>query len=192
MSQETSALDTLRNRTFDEIAIGDQAVISRTLTSQDLALFAVLSGDGGEPAAGDATGKTQASGQTPSSAVDNGAQTSVAAGMWAGTWLAALLATQLPGPGTVYRRQQLRFLAPMAAGETITLMATVTAKDAGERSVVLSCTGSGIQPGQDKPRLLLEGEVEVIAPAQTMERVRTTLPDIHATTGKGTGLRRLL
>ena len=39
------ALRVLRNRTFDEIAIGDSAGIERTLTQQDIQLFAILSGD---------------------------------------------------------------------------------------------------------------------------------------------------
>ena len=38
-------LTIVRNRTFDEIAVGDSASIERTLTTQDIELFAVLSGD---------------------------------------------------------------------------------------------------------------------------------------------------
>ena len=40
-----STLDLLRNRTFDEIAIGDSAALERTVTAEDLQLFAVISGD---------------------------------------------------------------------------------------------------------------------------------------------------
>ena len=36
-------LSIVRNRTFDEIAIGDSASIERTLTSQDIQLFVLLS-----------------------------------------------------------------------------------------------------------------------------------------------------
>ena len=38
-------LHIVRNRTFDQIAIGDTASITRTLSMDDIALFAVMSGD---------------------------------------------------------------------------------------------------------------------------------------------------
>jgi acyl dehydratase len=38
-------MDTIENRTFDEIAKGDSATLVRTLTEQDIKLFAVMSGD---------------------------------------------------------------------------------------------------------------------------------------------------
>ena len=38
-------LEVLRNRTFDEIAVGDRASIQRTLTAADIQLFAAMSGD---------------------------------------------------------------------------------------------------------------------------------------------------
>jgi len=38
-------MDYLENRTFDEIALGDSATIERTLTHEDIELFAVMSGD---------------------------------------------------------------------------------------------------------------------------------------------------
>jgi acyl dehydratase len=37
--------DLIENRTFDEIAIGDSATLSRTLSKDNIALFAVMSGD---------------------------------------------------------------------------------------------------------------------------------------------------
>jgi phosphate acetyltransferase/phosphate butyryltransferase len=40
-----SDLDVIRNRTFDEISVGDRASIERTLTAADIQLFAALSGD---------------------------------------------------------------------------------------------------------------------------------------------------
>jgi phosphate acetyltransferase/phosphate butyryltransferase len=40
-----SDLDVIRNRTFDEIRVGDRASIERTLTAADIQLFAALSGD---------------------------------------------------------------------------------------------------------------------------------------------------
>lgn len=99
MTADSHPLDTISNRTFDEIAIGDSAGIVRTLTREDLRMFAVLAGK-----AIDTPG-----GRPPAS------QDSVALGMWASAWLAALLGSRLPGPGTVYRRQALRFRGRGAA-----------------------------------------------------------------------------
>jgi NAD(P)-dependent dehydrogenase (short-subunit alcohol dehydrogenase family) len=41
----SSDLDVIRNRTFDEISVGDRASIERTLTAADIQVFAALSGD---------------------------------------------------------------------------------------------------------------------------------------------------
>jgi phosphate acetyltransferase/phosphate butyryltransferase len=41
----SSDLDIIRNRTFDEIRIGDSATMERTLTAADIQLFAAMSGD---------------------------------------------------------------------------------------------------------------------------------------------------
>ena len=43
-------LEVLRNRTFDEIVVGDRASIQRTLTAADIQLFAAMSGDTARPA----------------------------------------------------------------------------------------------------------------------------------------------
>jgi DNA-binding transcriptional regulator YdaS (Cro superfamily) len=50
----------------------------------------------------------------------------VAHGMWTGALVSAVLGTRLPGPGTIYLEQNLKFLKPAAPNDTIT--ATVTVK----------------------------------------------------------------
>ena len=174
MTADAPALDTLRNRTFDEIAVGDSASIARTLTREDLRMFALLAGKAVEdPANG---------GGAPT------AQDTVALGMWAGAWLAALLGTRLPGPGTVYRRQALRYSGPLSAGDTLTLRIEVSSKDEASRAVVLDCRGSN-QDGET----VVEGEVEVLAQDERIERGRLALPDINTGDANGNdGLARLL
>ena len=90
----------LRNRTFDELAIGDSACIERTLTRQDIQLFAILSGDA-NPQHLD-----------PEFAASTRFHGVIAHGMWGGALISAVLGTRLPGPGTIYLGQTLRFLAP--------------------------------------------------------------------------------
>ncbi|WP_132998908.1 bifunctional enoyl-CoA hydratase/phosphate acetyltransferase [Luteimonas arsenica] len=174
MTADAPALDTLRNRTFDEIAVGDSASIARTLTREDLRMFALLAGKAVEDPAND--------GGAPA------AQDTVALGMWAGAWLAALLGTRLPGPGTVYRRQALRYSGPLSAGDTLTLRVEVSSKDEASRAVVLDCRGSN-QDGET----VVEGEVEVLAQDERIERGRLALPDINTSDANGNdGLARLL
>jgi len=175
MTAAPTALTTIHNRSFDEISVGDSASITRTLTAEDLRMFALLAGKAvDDPSGPDA--------RAPA------AQDSVAMGMWAGAWLAALLGSRLPGPGTVYRRQALRFSGSLVAGDTLTIRIEVTSKDAGSRGVVLACLGRK-QDGET----VMEGEVEVIAQDGRVEHARVALPDIDVSDANGNdGLARLL
>ena len=105
----TIELEFLSNRSFDEIAVGDQASLQRTLTAADIQLFAALSGDL-NPTHLDA----EFAASTPLRDV-------VAHGMWAASLISAVLGTRLPGPGTTYLSQTLEFLAPVRVGDTLTV-----------------------------------------------------------------------
>ena len=99
-------LATVRNRTFDELAIGDSATIERTLTTEDIQLFAVLSGDvNPQHLDADYAASTRFHGV-------------IAHGMLGGALISAVLGTRLPGPGTIYLGQTLKFLAPVRVGDT--------------------------------------------------------------------------
>ncbi len=165
----------LRNRTFDEIAIGDTASIERTLSQQDIQLFAVLSGD------------VNPTHIDPDFAASTRYSGVIAHGMWGGALISAVLGTRLPGPGTVYLGQTLRFLAPVKPGDRIAIQVTVTALDADSRSVTLACTCTN-QDG----RRVIEGEARVIAPDERVERPRTALPEIRLDVAGNDGLERLL
>ena len=98
--------ETIRNRTFDEIAVGDSASLRRTLTKADIELFAAMSGD-----------------VNPAHVDEQYARSGmfhhvVAHGMWGGSLISTLLGTELPGPGTIYLGQDLRFRHPVALGDT--------------------------------------------------------------------------
>ena len=87
----------IENKTFDEIAIGDSASLVRTLSKDDIALFAVMSGD-----------------VNPAHLDKQYAEASmfhriIGHGMWGGALVSAVLGTRLPGPGTIYLGQDLRF-----------------------------------------------------------------------------------
>jgi acyl dehydratase len=165
-------LEVIRNRTFDEIAVGDHASIERTLTAADIQLFAAMSGDI-SPQHSDAE-----------STRFNGV---IAHGMWGAALISALLGTRLPGPGTVYVAQTLKFQAPVHVGDTLTVSVTVTSRDPASHGITLDCVCVN-QHGQ----VVIDGVANVTAPNERIERPRGTLPQVRIEIGHGDDLVRLL
>lgn len=166
-------LNIVRNRTFEQIAIGDSASIQRTLSADDIALFAVMSGDD-NPQHLDAE-----------FGASSRYQGVIAHGMWGAALISAVLGTRLPGAGTVYTGQTLRFLLPVRVGDTLDIGVTVTMREAATRKVTLACRCVN-QHGE----IVLDGVAEVIAPAEQIARTRATLPEVRLHNGDGT--RRLV
>lgn len=71
--------------------------------------------------------------------------------------ISALLGNKLPGPGTVYLSQTLRFLSPVRIGDEIT--ATVEIKSIEERRIILKTTCTN-----HNGTVVLSGEAEVLIP----------------------------
>lgn len=163
----------VRNRTFDEIAVGDSASIERTLTAEDIQLFAVMSGDV-NPAHLDA--------EYAASTRYHGV---IAHGMWGGALISAVLGTRLPGPGTVYLAQTLKFLRPVRVGDTLTVRVCVRTRDEAKKRLTLDCSCTN-QQGEP----VIDGEATVLAPTERIERAATTLPEVRLRTADG--LPRLL
>ena len=153
---------TIENRTFEEIAIGETASLSRLLTERDVELFAVLSGNV-NPAHVD-----------PEFARSDMFHQIVANGMWGGALISTVLGTQLPGPGTIYLDQSLHFRAPVMLGDTITVSVTARAKDAARHRITFECRCVN-QDGV----VVIEGEALVIAPGEKIKRPRITLPEVR-------------
>ena len=107
--QDGSAEGFIENRTFDELKIGDTASLARTLTPKDIQLFAAMSGDA-NPAHVD-----------PEFAKSDMFHKIVAHGMWGGALISTVLGTELPGPGTIYLGQTLRFRRPVGLGDVVTV-----------------------------------------------------------------------
>ena len=120
-------MDYIENRTFDEIKVGDSARLTRTLTSQDLHLFAAVSGDVNPTHVDEQYARHFLSGRL------------VGHSLWSGALISGVLGTQLPGPGTVYVSQDLRFLGPVQVGDTVTATVTAREKRPDGRAVVFDC-----------------------------------------------------
>jgi phosphotransacetylase/acyl dehydratase len=152
----------IENRTFDEITVGESASVSRTLTEQDIQLFALVSGDV-NPAHMD---QAFAEGDI--------FQKVIAHGLWGGGLISSVLGTELPGPGAIYLSQSLRFLRPVGLGDTIVASVTVTEKRAERHIVLLDCRCVN-QHGDE----VIVGKAEVKAPTEKVRRPRIALPDVQ-------------
>ncbi|HUL94433.1 MAG TPA: bifunctional enoyl-CoA hydratase/phosphate acetyltransferase [Usitatibacter sp.] len=149
-----AAAEPLENRPFDDIRVGDQASLTRLLTQTDVKTFAVLSGDL-NPTHFDAE-----------IAHKLGEERLVAHSMLSGALISSVLGNELPGPGTRYVRQELRFVRAVNAEDTITATVTVREKRPATHTVMLDCRCTN-QRGE----IVAEGLAEVIAPT-----VKVTLP----------------
>ena len=118
---------------FEDLEIGMSAVFEKTITEADIVMFAGASGDNNAVHINEEFAQTtQFKGR-------------IAHGMLTAIVLSAAIAGRLPGPGTVYLGQNLRFKAPVRPGETV--HATVTVKELfpEKRRVALTtiCTVNG-------------------------------------------------
>ena len=129
------------------LSVGDAAEMSKTVTEEDVRAFADLTGDHNpvhldeEYAAGTRFGRR------------------IAHGMLGASLISAVLANELPGRGTVYLSQTLRFTAPVFLGDTVTARVTVKAVREDKPIVTLEtvCTN---QRGER----VVEGEAVVLVP----------------------------
>lgn len=158
----TKSQGMITNRCFNEIQIGDTASIDKRLTKQDIQLFAVMSGD-----------------INPAHMDEDFAKSSIfheviAHGLWGGSLISTILGTILPGPGTIYLGQSLRFKRPVVLGDVLTVTITAREKKPERNIVVFDC----ICINQEK-KVVIEGEAEVIAPVEKIERPRANLPNVR-------------
>ena len=100
--------------TMQELAIGDSASHAKTITETDVYLFAGITGD-----LNPAHVNEQASSLTPFGG-------RIAHGILSAGLISAVLAIKLPGPGTIYLGQELKFTKPVRFGDTITATCTIS------------------------------------------------------------------
>jgi 3-hydroxybutyryl-CoA dehydratase len=132
---------------FEEIAVGQAAEFSKTVTETDVVLYAGITGDFNpahvnavEAEAGMFGGR-------------------IAHGMLSAGFISTVLAMKLPGPGTIYLSQSLRFTRPVRIGDTVTARAEVMEVIAAKRRVRLATTVAN-QHGDT----VIEGEALVMVP----------------------------
>lgn len=128
--------------------VGDKAATARTVTEADVVLFGGVTGDLNPAHTDEVWAKgTRFGGR-------------IAHGMLSAGYISAVLGMKLPGPGTIYMSQSLKFTAPVRIGDTIT--AQVEVVEIIENKRLRLTTTATNQEG----KVVLEGEALVMPPKE--------------------------
>jgi 3-hydroxybutyryl-CoA dehydratase len=133
---------------FEDLAVGQKASFGKTITEADIVLFAAVTGD------------TNPMHLDAEYAAKSFFGERIAHGMLAAGLLTKVMGTQLPGPGTIYISQSLRFRRPVKIGDTVTATVEITSLNPEKQRVTLStvCAVRG--------EAVLEGEATVFVPSR--------------------------
>jgi acyl dehydratase len=159
-----TTIPTITNKLYEDISIGDTASMQRTLTQRDIELFALISGDMNPAHLDEAYAEHDIFHHV------------IGHGLWSATMFSRLLGMELPGLGTIWLSQTLRFSRPVYVGDTITATVTVTEKHDEHKHIVLH-TVCVNQNGEK----VIDGEAKVIAATQRITRPIPSLSHIHIT-----------
>lgn len=129
------------------LEIGARASRTKSITDEDVRAFAQASGDTNPVHLDDAYAATTQFGRR------------IAHGMLIASLVSAILGNDLPGPGTIYLGQDLKFKAPVYIGDTVTAVVELI-KYREEKRIATFRTTCTNQDG----KLIFEGEAVVIAP----------------------------
>lgn len=138
----------MESYTMSELHIGQSAAVTKTFTEGDVFVFAGFTGDLNPVHISEEFAKTTKFGRR------------IVHGPYVFTMIGSVLGQQLPGGGSVYVSQTLKFKAPVFIGDTITCTLTVTDKNVERNRLTLST----ILTNQDGT-VVIEGEA-VTMPAK--------------------------
>ena len=134
-------------KTIDQLQVGETAAFAKTVTETDVYLYAGVSGDFNPAHVNEVyASNTFFKGR-------------IAHGMLSAGFISATLANQLPGPGTIYLKQDLSFRAPVRIGDTITGQVEVLELQVEKNRVRMKTTCTN-QEGT----VVLDGEALVMPP----------------------------
>lgn len=118
-----SAADEIHGYYFEDLSVGMTASYAKTITETDIVLFAGISGD------------VNPVHLNHEFAADTMFEGRIAHGMLTASFISTVLGTKLPGPGCIYLRQDLKFLAPVRPGDTVHAKITITDVNAEKKRV---------------------------------------------------------
>lgn len=134
---------------MERFYVGQTASVSKTITEADIVQYAGISGDFNPVHIDAEYAKGTRFGQR------------IAHGLLTASLLSRLLGMQLPGPGSIYLEQTIKFLKPVFIGDTITATAEVLEYDK-EKSILRLKTECRKQDGT----VVLAGEGKMMVPKE--------------------------
>jgi len=134
---------------FEDLEVGMQASHEKTVSESDITNFADISGDF-NPVHMD-----------EDYAVETFFKSRIAHGMLTASFISTVLGTKLPGHGSIYLSQTLRFLAPVRIGDTVKALARVVSLDMARRRAQFACFC------EVNGKIVVEGEATVFVPSRT-------------------------
>jgi 3-hydroxybutyryl-CoA dehydratase len=138
---------------FEDLRVGLTESYSKTVKSSDVVGFAELTGDRNPIHLSEHfAAKTLFKGR-------------IAHGLYTASLISAVIGTRLPGPGSIYISQTLKFLAPVKIGDTVEATVEVAELVAAKQRARLSCR---CKVGDT---VVLEGEAVVKVPLRGEGRV---------------------
>ena len=125
---------------FEDLEEGMRDAYAKTITDADVITFAGISGD---------TNPVHLNHEFASETLFEG---QVAHGMLTASFISTVIGTKLPGPGCIYVSQNLRFMAPVKVGDTVTATCTISRlipeKHMIEMETICSVGGKTVLDGQ--------------------------------------------
>lgn len=137
----------MKGITISEMQVGDSASFTKTVSEHDVYTYAGVSGDFNPAHVNAVEAQKGMFGKR------------IAHGMLSAGFISTVLGTQLPGPGTIYMGQELRFTKPVFFGDTITATVTVAELISEKNRAILDtvCTN---QNGE----VVIKGKATVMPP----------------------------
>ena len=135
----------------EDLEIGMSRMLERKITQNDILLFSKVSGD-----------------ENPVHLDEEYAQQTIfgrriAHGMLTASLISAVIAEHLPGHGTVYLSQTLKFVRPVLPGQFVATTVSVTHIEYSNRRVTLDCECKVDE------KIVLAGEALVLAPSRKFD-----------------------
>ena len=161
-------MNEMNGHDIEDLRPGMHATFSKTITEADIVLFAGVSGDNNAVHVNEEFAATTAFGGR------------IAHGFLTASVISAAVANRLPGPGTVYLGQQMKFRAPVRPGDTVHATVTVTAVDEARARATLATVC------RVRETVVIEGEAQVMTTSRARrERVAAEAAAARATTAEG-------
>ena len=141
-------MEELHGYYFEEMEVGMTDVFGKTITDADILMFAGVSGD---------TNPVHLNHEFASPTMFEGR---IAHGMLSASFISTVVGTKMPGPGCIYVGQNLRFKAPVKAGDTVMARVTVEEIIPAKKLVKLKtvCTVGD--------KIVIDGDAVVMVPAR--------------------------